>query len=135
MRRRSSARTILDPQETAIEDSIEVQISFKRAIGFGPGKAKLLFAIAETGSIRTAAAHMEMSYRRAWELVEEVNASFDQPVVLTQIGGNAGGGAVVTAFGFEVLRRYREMDGKVADSLEQELASFAELLGTRERAN
>ena len=112
-------------------DIFEIQISFRRALGFGPGKARLLFAIAETGSIRAAAARMDMSYGRAWELVEEMNARFVQPIVLTQSGGNAGGGAAVTAFGFEVLRRYREMDEKIAWSIDEDLADFSTLLAAR----
>jgi len=118
----------LDPNAA---DTFEIQISFRHAIGFGPGKARLLFAIAETGSISAAATKVGMSYRRAWELVEELNAGFVQPMVLTQSGGTAGGGAAVTALGFEVLRRYREMDAKVSASLEEDLEKFAELLARR----
>ena len=133
MRRRTSARPVLEGPPTDGADTLEIQVSFRHAVGFGPGKAKLLIAIAETGSISAAALRRDMSYRRAWELVEELNARFAQPIVLTQSGGNAGGGAAVTALGFELLRRYREMDAKVLANLEEDLAAFAGLLAIRSR--
>jgi molybdate transport system regulatory protein len=131
MRRRTSARPVLEGLEPDGADTVEIQVSFRHTLGFGPGKARLLRSIAETGSISAAALRMEMSYRRAWELVEELNAGFAQPIVLTQSGGNAGGGAAVTALGFEVLRRYREMDAKVLANLEGDLTAFSELLAER----
>lgn len=131
MRRRNSARTVLDDRDDTAPDNFEIQISFRRALGFGPGKARLLFAIAETGSISAAAMRMEMSYGRAWDLVEEMNARFVQPIVLTQSGGNSGGGAAVTALGFEVLRRYREMDEKIAVAIDEDLTDFSALLAAR----
>ena len=131
MRRRTSARTVLDAATASAPDTFEIQISFKHALGFGPGKARLLFASAETGSISAAAERMGMSYGRAWELVEDLNGRFLQPIVLTQSGGNSGGGAAVTALGFEVLRRYREMDEKIAGSIDEDLTHFSTLLAAR----
>jgi molybdenum-dependent DNA-binding transcriptional regulator ModE len=43
-----------------------VRILAGSAIAIGPGKADLLEAIAETGSIAAAARRMHMTYRRAW---------------------------------------------------------------------
>ncbi len=121
----------MDAGNASGPDTFEIQISFRRALGFGPGKARLLFAIAETGSISAAAERMGMSYGRAWELVEELNERFLQPIVLTQSGGNSGGGAAVTALGFEVLRRYREMDEKITASIDEDLTDFSTLLAAR----
>ena len=39
----------------------------------GPGKAALIEHIDATGSISAAARAMDMSYRRAWQLVEAMN--------------------------------------------------------------
>jgi molybdate transport system regulatory protein len=77
---------------------------------FGPGKAELLDLIGETGSIRSAAARMAMSYNRAWTLVREMNRLFGLPLVEAARGGPTGGGATVTRSGREVLRRYRRME-------------------------
>lgn len=91
----------------------------------GPGKAALVAAIAKTGSISAAARAMGMSYRRAWQLVEALNASFTEPVVLTAVGGKRGGGAVVTPFGRRILAQYRLMEGKATTAIATDLRQFS----------
>ena len=61
----------------------------------GPGRADLIELIAETGSISEAAKRMRMSYKRAWSLVQELNAGFGAPLVEAARGGAAQGGAPV----------------------------------------
>lgn len=76
----------------------------------GPGKAALLEGIRGTGSISAAGRGMGMSYRRAWSLVEEMNAAFAEPLVESVRGGPGGGGARLTGAGEEVLRRFRAVE-------------------------
>lgn len=73
----------------------------------GPGKVTLLEHIRDTGSISAAGRAMEMSYKRAWMLVEEMNAAFEAPVVESVRGGPKGGGAQLTASGLAVIAHYR----------------------------
>lgn len=94
----------------------------------GPGKASLLEAIDRTGSISAAARDLGMSYRRAWLLVDTMNQCFRQPLVSTETGGQKGGGAHVTDFGHEVLRRYLDMEAKAAASVTEEMAQFVKLM-------
>jgi molybdate transport system regulatory protein len=91
----------------------------------GPGKAALVAAIVKSGSISAAARAMGMSYRRAWQLVEALNASFTEPVVLTAVGGKRGGGAVVTPFGRRILAQYRVMEGKATAAIATDLKQFS----------
>jgi len=79
-------------------------------IALGPGKADLLEAIARTGSISAAGKSMDMSYRRAWQLVDVMNRCFKSQLVETAKGGSHGGGAWLTPLGEEVLAHYRTMD-------------------------
>jgi len=116
---RKSSKPDLKPQ---------IRILFRKAIAMGPGKADLLRAIEETGSISAAARQMEMSYRRAWLLVDTMNQAFKSPVVITLTGGKAGGGAAVTEFGKEVLQRYSAMEEKASASVARELRRFSELM-------
>jgi molybdate transport system regulatory protein len=109
----------------------QIRIMFRKAIAMGPGKADLLRAIAETGSISAAARRMEMSYRRAWLLVDTMNQSFQTPLVETATGGNHGGGARITALGREVLDRYERMEAKATASVAHELEDFAALMSDR----
>lgn len=87
----------------------------------GPGKADLLDAIIACGSISSAAKHMRMSYRRAWELVDSMNKSFKLPVVITSPGGSHGGGAQVTEFGLQLIKNYRMMVSKANQAASQEI--------------
>ncbi len=54
-----------------------------------------------------------MSYRRAWMLLADLNASFDSPVARTATGGTGGGGAVLTPFGNELVAGYRELEASL----------------------
>ena len=95
-------------------------------IAFGPGKADLLEAIQATGSISQAAKKMNMSYRRAWQLVETMNQLFTSALVETHKGGESGGGAIVTAFGVDILKQFRYMEQKALAAIE---ADFQQLSG------
>jgi molybdate transport system regulatory protein len=106
----------------------QIRIMFRKAIAMGPGKADLLRAIAETGSISAAARHMDMSYRRAWLLVDTMNQCFRTPLVETATGGSRGGGARVTEFGLDILERYQRMEAKATASVARELEDFADLM-------
>lgn len=105
-----------------------LRILLGKTIAIGPGKAELLGLIEKHGSISAAAREMGMSYRRAWTLVETMNRTFREPVVAAATGGKGGGGASVTDFGREALRRYREMEEKAAASVAGEMDAFTALL-------
>lgn len=90
----------------------------------GPGKIALLEAIARTGSISAAAREHGMSYSRAWKLVSEVNAAFDEPLVAKATGGAAGGGALVSERALELVSRYRKVEAEARRLAEAELAGL-----------
>lgn len=98
-----------------------LRIDFPHAERLGRGKIALLEHIRETGSISAAGRAMDMSYRRAWLLVSALNSMFSQDAVLSQRGGKQGGGAVVTPFGEELIRRFRAMEEKTEAALSEEL--------------
>ncbi|QXA09057.1 LysR family transcriptional regulator [Acinetobacter pittii] len=99
---------------------LQIRILLEQHIAFGPGKADLLEAIERTGSISQAAKAMNMSYRRAWQLVDTMNQCFKTALVETQTGGTHGGGAAVTALGQKVLQHYRQMEVNARQALEQD---------------
>ena len=98
----------------------------------GPGKADLLGAIQQKGSISAAALSMGMSYKRAWDLVNTMNKSFKQAVVATSVGGGKGGGAQVTDFGSQVLMQYRAIEAKTTLAVEAEMSDLLLMLATSE---
>ncbi len=86
----------------------KIQIFHDSSPTFGPGKAELLRAISKNGSISAAAKSINMSYKRAWDLVNAMNLGFKENLVVTKIGGSHGGGTEVTEFGHQVLMMYNE---------------------------
>ncbi|MEZ5939015.1 MAG: LysR family transcriptional regulator [Hyphomonadaceae bacterium] len=90
----------------------------------GPGKADLLERIDEAGSISGGARAMGMSYRRAWLLVEEMNAAFVTPLVEATTGGSGGGGATLTPLGRDMLARFRKLQAGLSAEAARHLAGF-----------
>lgn len=93
-----------------------LRLIYGSAIAFGPGKAELLELIAATGSISAAARCMNMSYRRAWQLVETMNRCFQSPLVITSKGGSGGGGATLSELGERVLQLHSDLLGELAEA-------------------
>lgn len=91
----------------------------------GPGKVALLEAIGREGSISAAARAMGMSYRRAWQLVEQLKDTFGAPAVTTATGGRHGGGAVLTPLGRDLIAAYRAIERAATAAAEAELAALA----------
>src|ERR1700691_2924516 len=91
---------------------LTIRFDFDGERRLGPGKIALLEAIARTGSISAAGRAHEMSYRRAWLLVEELNHLFGQPLVTARPGGVKGGGAALTSAGGRGGALYRGAAGK-----------------------
>jgi molybdate transport system regulatory protein len=88
----------------------------------GIGRLELLTHIQAQGSISKAAQKMDMSYKRAWELVTSMNAQAAQPLVLTQAGGKRGGGAEVTAAGQQMIQEFRVLQERFQAFLAAEAA-------------
>ncbi len=104
-----------------LNKQLKIRITNDSSVVMGPGKAELLEAIDACGSISSAAKQMHMSYRRAWELVDVMNKSFNQPLVSSSPGGHHGGGAQLTEFGRFILRNYRNIVIKAYSAVEVEL--------------
>lgn len=93
----------------------------------GPGKADLLQAIVETGSIAAAGRRMGMGYKRAWHLIDTMNAYFGEPLVVAVVGGKAGGGARLTPMGEHVLSLYRRIEVQTREAVAIELHELLRL--------
>ena len=94
----------------------------------------MIEAVAKTGSISAAAREMDMSYRRAWTLIDAANRCFREPLVETATGGPGGGGAQVTEMGSEVIRRYREIETKAVNSVAVEVKELSRYLSPEAKA-
>jgi molybdate transport system regulatory protein len=116
------------PKSAPQATTIRIRIGVGENIAIGQGKADLLEAIGRTGSISAAARELEMSYRKAWMLVDEMNQCFLSPVVLAAKGGRLGGGAKVTPLGQQALARFRQIQAKASTAIEKDVRDFRKLL-------
>ncbi|MBP2237471.1 molybdate transport system regulatory protein [Sinorhizobium kostiense] len=98
-----------------------LRIDFPPEDRLGRGKILLLELIRQTGSISAAGRAMNMSYRRAWLLVDALNRMFREPAVESQRGGKQGGGAALTAFGEELVERFRAMEARARAAIADDL--------------
>jgi molybdate transport system regulatory protein len=105
--------------------SISLRVDLGEDKRFGPGKARLLELIRDTGSISAAARALGMSYRRAWLLADELNKLFAHRLVAPQHGGVKGGGARITEEGAEMLEAYHRIVAAAEKALEREMNLFA----------
>jgi molybdate transport system regulatory protein len=97
------------PEDHAVGARLRVVVV--PGVRIGAGKAALLEGIKQTGSISAAGRRIGMSYKRAWYLVDAMNAHFKGgPLVEASKGGRKGGGASLTALGEDVLKAFREME-------------------------
>lgn len=111
-----------------LDEKTRFRVQIKHAVAIGPGKADVLEGIAETGSIAEAGRRLGMSYQTVWTLVAAMNADFIEPLVHTQRGGAAGGGAHLTPTGERVLEIYRAIERDAERAVSKRLPQLLNLI-------
>ena len=114
---------------------IKIRIDFDGDRYIGHGRIQLLELIGQHGSIAKAAKAMDMSYKRAWYLMDEFNAMFADPLIERHHGGKGGGAAKLTPFGAELIRQYRDMEAKALSVFAKSLLSIEKHLAPTEKPN
>ena len=80
------------------------------------------------GSISAAARSLDMSYRRAWLLIDELNRSLKSPATISEQGGQSGGGCVLTPVGESIIRLYRDVETQAQAACAAQIESLTQLL-------
>ena len=105
---------------------LSIRIDFEPSgSSLGPGMVRLLEEVARLGSIRQAAGAMDMSYRKAWLLIQDMQKTFNGAVVATEIGGTSGGGAQLTELGTMLVKTYRRIEVRAAQAADGDMAALA----------
>lgn len=113
--------------------SLSVRIDLDTEDRIGPGKIQLLESIRACGSISAAGRAMNMSYKRAWDLVDEINRICGRAAVERKVGGKLGGGAILTPFGLSLVARYRKIERSVERAARKELLALSADMGTSKK--
>lgn len=89
------------------------------------GRIKLLENIEEFGSINQAAKQMQMSYKKAWKLIDEMNSLHkNRPLVVSEKGGKSGGGTALTDLGRLYLAEFRKLEAELIEFLQAKSAGL-----------
>jgi molybdate transport system regulatory protein len=124
----------MQKSSTRSRPTLSVRIDLDAEGRIGPGKIELLESIHRCGSISAAGRAMEMSYKRAWDLVDEINRICRQSAVERQTGGKNGGGAVLTPFGLSLVARYRRIERDAASAVRGELQALRSEIGRAKKS-
>jgi molybdate transport system regulatory protein len=116
--------------KTRPEVRFRMRIRKDGTVALGPGKVELLEAVREHGSISAAARSLDMSYRRAWLLIDELNQSLKSPATVSEQGGQSGGGCVLTPVGENIVRLYRDVEAQAEKACATQIAELLRLMRT-----
>jgi molybdate transport system regulatory protein len=99
----------------------KIWIETDEGIIISEGRIQLLKLIEATGSLNKAAKEMNISYQKAWKLVDASNKASKEPLVATQIGGNKGGGTVITPYGKLLIESFEKINKECWNFLDMQL--------------
>ena len=104
-----------------------IWIEFDDKVLLGEGRVHLLRAIEETGSLSKAAKSLNMSYKRAWDLIDSVNKSAKKPVTIATKGGKGGGGVQLTPYGKSLITTFETINENCWKFLDEQLTKIEQL--------
>jgi len=104
-----------------------IWIEFEDHVLLGEGRVQLLKAIDDTGSLSQAAKSLNISYKKAWDLIDSVNKSAKEPLTITSTGGKGGGGAELTQYGKSLISAFDNINKNCWEFLDQQLEAIKSL--------
>jgi molybdate transport system regulatory protein len=110
------------------EVRFRMRIRQAESVAIGPGKVDLLEAVQKHGSISAAARSLGMSYRRAWLLIDELNRTLKSPATVSEAGGAAGGGCVLTPVGEKIIFLYRDIEEQAARTCAPQISALTRMM-------
>jgi molybdate transport system regulatory protein len=99
----------------------KIWIETENGILISEGRVQLLKLIEQTGSLNKAAKELNMSYQKAWRLIDDANRATNKPLIETKIGGTNGGGTSITPYGKSIISYFESLKKDCNQFLENQL--------------
>ena len=96
----------------ALHYTLRIRICSEKVF-FGPGVSEILQRVEKTGSLRTAAGEMQMSYSKAWKIVRTAGEELGFALMERHAGGPGGGFSHLTEQGRDFLARYEAFQQEI----------------------
>ena len=104
-----------------------IWIETNNKVLMGEGRMRLLKEIDKLGTLSKAAKSLDISYKKAWTLIDSVNKSAKENVTTTTIGGKNGGGATLTPYGHKLVTVFEEINQSCWKHLDEQLKKLESL--------
>jgi molybdate transport system regulatory protein len=99
-----------------------IWIEVENKVLLGEGRVRLLKAIDEFGSLSKASKQLNISYKKAWKLIDAVNKSAKEPVTTSCVGGVGGGGVSLTPYGRKLVDAFETLNRNCWKYLDKQLS-------------
>ena len=86
---------------------------------FGEGPYELLKRVEKTNSLHEAAHQMDMSYSKAWKLIQTMEKRLGFSLLDKKIGGLSGGGSHVSPIAMDLMSYYERFRKDVKEAIEE----------------
>ncbi|MEI7345147.1 molybdenum-dependent transcriptional regulator [Dickeya chrysanthemi] len=114
-----------------MQAEILLTLKLQQRLFADPRRIALLKQVQQTGSISQGARLADISYKSAWDAINEMNQLSEQTIVERTTGGKGGGGAVLTRYGERLLQLYDllgQIQQKAFDVLQDDTLPLDSLL-------
>jgi molybdate transport system regulatory protein len=103
----------------------KIWLETENGVLLSEGRVQLLKMIDQTGSLNKASKSLNISYQKAWRLVDESNKTSKLPLIETTIGGNNGGGSKLTPYGRNLVESFDKINSACWEFLDNQLKNHS----------
>src|SRR5262245_37562390 len=105
-----------ETSKTRMRARLEVETG--RGATLGNARIRLLEAVDRLGSISKAARLVPMSYKTAWDALDDLDNLADHPVIERSVGGTGGGGTRLTGYGRKLVAMFRAVEDEYRSAID-----------------
>lgn len=96
----------------------------KESVFFNTRIKLLLYLILDTHSVRSACDRMALSYGKAWDMLNKLEAETGYPITERKHGGKRGGNTTLTPQGLQFLRTWQKLEDNIFQFAQNEFSAL-----------